>query len=157
MELRHLRYFVAVAETRHFNRAAERQHMAQPPLSQAIRQLEAELGVELLTRTTRHVALTPAGEVLYVDALRILAEVADSTVRMRHFAEGRSGVLRLGLTGVAAYTLLPRLARVVEQEHAADAAVDVVGGRPRPGAGGTRASPPAGRCATTAATWPPAR
>ncbi|WP_280496074.1 LysR family transcriptional regulator, partial [Nocardia farcinica] len=72
MELRHLRYFAAVAETRHFGRAAERLHMAQPALSQAIRQLEAELGAALLTRTTRQVALTPAGEFLLGEARRVL-------------------------------------------------------------------------------------
>jgi DNA-binding transcriptional LysR family regulator len=116
MELRHLRYFVAVAETRHFSRAAERLHMAQPPLSQAIRRLEAELGVDLLVRTTRRVQLTPAGATFYDDAVRILSQVEASVRRVSHYAEGRRGVLRIGVTGSAAYSELPRIVRVVERD-----------------------------------------
>lgn len=115
MELRHLRYFVAVAETRHFGKAAELLHMAQPPLSQAIRQLEADMNVELFNRTTRRVDLTSAGEAFYVDTLRVLKSVDDSTQRARLIAEGRHGILRLGLTGLAAYRQLPRIARLVKR------------------------------------------
>lgn len=116
MELRHLRYFVAVAETCHFGQAAERLQMAQPPLSQQIRQLEAELAVELLARTTRSVKLTPAGEVFLEDARRILRSVDDAARRARSFAEGKAGTLRIGLTGTASYTQVPRLARLVKDQ-----------------------------------------
>jgi DNA-binding transcriptional LysR family regulator len=116
MELRHLRYFVAVAETRHFGKAAENLHMAQPPLSQAIRRLEAELGVELFTRTTRQVALTGAGEVFRTDAERILKAVDEAAARVARFASGAEGVLRIGLTGAASYRQLPALARLVKRE-----------------------------------------
>ena len=113
MELRHLRYFAAVAETRHFGRAAEQLHLAQPALSQSIRQLEARLGTQLLTRTTRHVALTPAGEFLYDEAQRILGAVDDSVRGVRRLAEGRTGLVRIAFTGTAAFTELPRMARAV--------------------------------------------
>ncbi len=116
MELRHLRYFAAVAETCHFGRAAERLHMAQPALSQAIRQLEAELGTPLLERTTRQVSLTPAGEFLHKEALRLLGSLDDSVRSVRRIAEGRKGVVRLGLTGTAAFSHLPRIARIVKHE-----------------------------------------
>ncbi|WP_406724963.1 LysR substrate-binding domain-containing protein [Streptomyces sp. GD-15H] len=116
MELRHLRYFVAVAETRHFGKAAERLHMAQPPLSQAIRRLETELGVELFTRTTRQVALTGAGEVFRIDAERVLAAVDEAVARVARFASGAEGVLRIGLTGSASYRQLPALARLMKRE-----------------------------------------
>lgn len=116
MELRNLRYFLAVAETRHFGKAAERLRMAQPPLSQAIRRLETELGVELFTRTTRQVALTGAGEVFRTDVERILKAVDEAVARTGRFASGVQGVLRLGLTGSASYRQLPALARLLKSQ-----------------------------------------
>jgi DNA-binding transcriptional LysR family regulator len=116
MELRHLRYFVAVAETCHFGQAAEQLHVAQPALSYAIRQLEAELDASLFTRTTRQVSLTAAGEFLKTEAERILAGVDDAVRGVRRIAGGRSGLVRLGLTGTASFSHLPRIARVVKRE-----------------------------------------
>lgn len=116
MELRHLRYFVVVAETCHFGQAAERLQMAQPPLSQQIRHLEAELGIELLARTTRSVKLTPAGEAFLEDARRILRSVDEAGRRARRFADGKAGTLRIGLTGTASYAQLPILARLVKEQ-----------------------------------------
>jgi DNA-binding transcriptional LysR family regulator len=116
MELRHLRYFAAVAETCHFGQAADQLHVAQPALSHAIRQLEAELGVTLFNRTTRQVSLTTAGEFLQAEATRILAGVDDAVRGARRIAAGRGGLIRLGLTGTAAFSHLPRIARVVKRE-----------------------------------------
>jgi len=116
MELRHLRYFVVVAETCHFGQAAERLQIAQPPLSQQIRHLEAELGIGLFTRTTRSVKLTPAGESFLVDAQRILRSVDAAGRRARRFADGKAGTLRIGLTGTASYAQLPVLARLVKEQ-----------------------------------------
>jgi DNA-binding transcriptional LysR family regulator len=110
MELRHLRYFVAVAEERHFGRAAARLHIAQPPLSQQIRRLEDELGATLLYRTTRSVELAPAGEVLLVRAREILAAVDGATEDTRRAARGEFGRLAVGFTGSATYALLPSVA-----------------------------------------------
>lgn len=116
MELRHLRYFVAVAEERHFGRAAERLHMAQPPLSQQIRQLEAELGVTLLRRTTRRVDLTSAGE-SYLDKVReILSAVDVAGIEARKVDAGLVGRLVIGCVGSATYSLLPTLARSLREE-----------------------------------------
>ncbi|MGZ4446448.1 MAG: LysR family transcriptional regulator [Nocardioides sp.] len=116
MELRHLRYFVAVAEERHFGRAAERLHMAQPPLSQAVRRLEAELGVELLHRTTRRVDLTPAGAAYLARARVILGEVDDAGEEARRVDAGLVGRLSVACVGSATYSLLPRLARTLREE-----------------------------------------
>lgn len=113
MELRHLRYYVAVAEECHFGRAAARLHIAQPPLSQQIKQLEAELGVQLLTRSTRRVQLTPAGE-RYLDRAReILARVESAGDEARRVAAGRSGRVAIGFTGSATYELLPAVSRTL--------------------------------------------
>ncbi|MFE4001743.1 LysR family transcriptional regulator [Nocardioides sp. YIM B13467] len=116
MELRHLRYFVAVAEERHFGRAAERLHMAQPPLSQQIRQLEAELGLTLLTRTTRRVDLTPAGAAYLERAREILGAVDAAAHEAASIASGRRGRLLIGCVGSATYSLLPALARTLRAE-----------------------------------------
>ncbi|MCX2946943.1 LysR substrate-binding domain-containing protein [Lentzea sp. NEAU-D7] len=116
MELRHLRYFVAVAEERHFGRAAERLHMAQPPLSQQIQQLEAELGVTLLHRTTRKVELTDAGTVYLDRARAVLAAVDDAGAEARRVAEGLQGRLVVGCVGSATYSLLPAFARALREE-----------------------------------------
>jgi DNA-binding transcriptional LysR family regulator len=116
MELRHLRYFAAVADTCHFGQAAEQLHIAQPALSYAIRQLEDELNATLFNRTTRQVSLTPAGEFLKLEAARILVGVDDAERGVRRIAAGRSGLLRVGLTGTAAFSHLPRFARILRQE-----------------------------------------
>ena len=116
MELRHLRYFAEVAETRHFGRAADRLHMAQPALSQSIRQLEAELGTPLFVRTTRQVRLTPAGEFFQLEVARILESVEAGVRGVRRIAAGRQGLVRIAFTGSAAHTELPRMARIVKRE-----------------------------------------
>jgi DNA-binding transcriptional LysR family regulator len=116
MEMRQLRYFVMVARTRHFGQAAERLHMAQSPLSQAIRQLEAQIGTTLFHRTTRRVDLTPAGEAFLRDAERILASVDTAKERVQRIGAGHSGLLRVGCTGLAAYRHLPQLARIATRE-----------------------------------------
>lgn len=116
MELRHLRYFRAVAEERHFGRAAARLHMAQPPLSQQIRQLEAELGVTLLRRTTRRVDLTATGEAYLVRVRAILQAVDAAGHEARRIHEGLEGQVVLGCVGSATYSLLPALARALREQ-----------------------------------------
>jgi DNA-binding transcriptional LysR family regulator len=116
MELRHLRYFVAVGEECHFGRAAARLHIAQPPLSQQIKQLEDDLGVTLLIRSTRKVELTPAGQVYLERARTVLAAVAAAGVEAGRAAAGEIGRLAIGFTGSATYELLPTLTRVLRAD-----------------------------------------
>src|SRR6478609_8730337 len=116
MELRHLRYFVAVAEECHFGRAAQRLHIAQPPLSQQIKQLETELGVQLLTRSTRRVDLTPAGEQYLERARSILASVDAARDEAQLIRDGRMGRVTIGFTGSATYELLPSMSRLLRTE-----------------------------------------
>ena len=116
MELRHLRYFRAVAEELHFGRAAERLHIAQPPLSQQIRQLENELGFPLLIRTTRTVELTPAGQAYLERTVAILDAVDHAGTHARRIAEGTQGRLAIGCVGSATYSLLPRFVRALREE-----------------------------------------
>ncbi|WP_425955466.1 LysR family transcriptional regulator [Xylanimonas sp. McL0601] len=113
MELRHIRYFAGLARTLHFSRAAQQLHLTQPALSQAIRQLESEVGAKLLDRTTRQVTLTPAGQRLARDATHILAAVEESEAAVRRIAAGGADVLRLGLTHCAGQALLPGIAKAL--------------------------------------------
>lgn len=114
--VRQLHHFVAVAEERHFGRAAERLHMAQPPLSQQIRRLEAELGVALFVRTTRRVDLTPAGHAYLARAREILASVDGAAEEARRVAAGVVGHLTIGCVGSVTYSLLPALSRRLAEE-----------------------------------------
>ncbi|MGN6320318.1 MAG: LysR substrate-binding domain-containing protein [Dyella sp.] len=98
IELRHLRYFVAVADTLHFGKAAERLGMSQPPLSQQIRQLEDAVGARLLTRTNRRVALTEPGRVFLAEAREILARTDHAVDLVRRAQRGELGELRIGFT-----------------------------------------------------------
>ncbi len=107
MELRQLRYFIAVAEELHFRRAAERLHMSQPPLSQQIRALEDELGFTLLTRTRRRVELTPAGEAFLRDARALLSELDGAVATARRIDAGQTGRLRVGFVGSALLSIVP--------------------------------------------------
>lgn len=112
MKLRHLRYFVAVAEARHFTRAAQRLGIGQPPLSQQIRSLERELGVSLFDRLPRGVALTPAGERLLLDARQLLTDAENAMARARRAARGDIGRLRIGMINSAPFhPFVPRVIR----------------------------------------------
>lgn len=115
MDTRHLRYFVAVAEERHFGRAAERLHMAQPPLSQQIKQFEDQLGTKLFIRTTRRVELTAAGQMLLTRARALLQEHDQLARDVRTVGNGASGVLRLGSTGTATYRVMPQLIELTSE------------------------------------------
>jgi DNA-binding transcriptional LysR family regulator len=116
-ELRHLRYFVMVAEELNFSRAATRLHMAQPPLSVAIRQLERELGTDLFVRTSREVRLTPAGEAFLDGARRTLAEADRAVDAAKRVASGELGQLRLGFSWSARFETLPTLGRAFKARH----------------------------------------
>ncbi len=111
MELRHLRYFVAVGEHLHFGRAAQALHISQPPLSRQIRSLEQEVGAELFARTSRRVQLTAAGETLLTEAKLLLQHADRLATRTREAALGARGRLAIGFISVADYNVLPGLLR----------------------------------------------
>ncbi|MEU6116752.1 LysR family transcriptional regulator [Streptomyces sp. NPDC047117] len=119
MELRHLTAFVAVAEELHFGRAAKRLQMAQPPLSQQIRQLEKELGVQLFERNTRSVRLTSAGQ-SFLDPVRtVLADLDTATRATKAAGRGEYGRVTIGFAGASTHETLPLLTRAVRAAHPA--------------------------------------
>ena len=125
MELRHLRYFLAVAEAGSLTKAADKLRMQQPPLGQQIKALEAELGVELFDRRPKRLVLNAAGQVFLEGARRTLASAEDTMEHVRRFATGERGLLRVGYTSSASFhRLTPSLVRAF---HAAypQAQVDV--------------------------------
>jgi len=109
MELRHLRYFAAVADTLNFGRAAAQLHISQPPLSRQIQALERELGTPLFTRGAQGVRMTAAGRALAPEARRLLRDAAALVDGARHLAAGGAGSLRIGFITPAAYNVLPRV------------------------------------------------
>ena len=116
MELRHLRSFTVLADERHFGRAAARLHIAQPALSQQIKQLERELGVSLFSRSTRRVEPTEAGLRFAEHARTVLGDVARAESDMEQLASGHAGRVSIGFIGTATYDVLPRVAREVRRE-----------------------------------------
>ncbi|MDQ2819802.1 MAG: LysR family transcriptional regulator [Pseudomonadota bacterium] len=109
IDLKQLKYFLAVAEEKSFSRAAERLHISQPPLSQQIMKLESELGVRLFARTTRTFELTVAGRALMVEATDMLAKMRMTIDTIRQIDRGEVGRLRVGIVGSAMWGPIPRL------------------------------------------------
>lgn len=125
VEFRELRYFTILCEELHFGRAAERLHISQSPLSQTIAQLERKLGTRLLDRSSRHVRLTPAGEVLLEHALRLLQELDDAVGATRRAGAGESGMLRIAVGPISRDTILPALRHELDDRFP-NLAVEVV-------------------------------
>src|SRR6478609_4068802 len=116
MELRHLRYFVAVAEERNFTRAAQRLHIAQPPLSRQIQQLEETLGVQLFERNSRPLKLTETGKFFYSHAVQLLAQTAELESMTRRVGNIERS-LSVGFVGSTLYGMLPKIIRRFRDEN----------------------------------------
>lgn len=117
MELRHLRYFLAVAEELHFGRAAARIHIAQPPLSQQIKQLEREIGVQLFKRTKRSVELTEAGKVFQREAYAVLGRLEKGVLKTQLANRGEAGWLGIGFLSSINYDVLPNVIRKFRNQY----------------------------------------
>jgi len=117
MELRHLRYFQAVAEELSFSRAARRLHVAQPALSRAVKEVESALGTPVLERSRHHVRLTPAGAVLLHETASLLERYEETLRRVQRTAAGEEGELRLGYIGPPTQPFLGRLLREYRRRH----------------------------------------
>lgn len=119
MELRHLRYFVVLAEELHFGRAARRLAISQPPLSVAIRQLEESVGARLFERNSKEVRLTPAGQALQASARRLLRQAEEAALEARDVSQGSAGRLRIGFVGAMLYRGLPQALARFQAQHPA--------------------------------------
>lgn len=119
MELRHLRYFVVLAEELHFGRAARRLAISQPPLSVAIRQLEESVGARLFERNSKEVRLTPAGGVLQNSARLLLRQAEEAALEARDVSQGSAGRLRIGFVGAMLYRGLPQALAKFQAKHPA--------------------------------------
>ena len=117
MELRHLRYFIAVAEELHFGRAANRLQISQPPLSQQIKQLEMELGLLLFSRTRQQVELTSAGKSFLQNAYKIMNLIDQASEEAKRVDRGESGELILAFTGAIAFELLPTILKSYRDKY----------------------------------------
>ena len=117
MKVKWLEYFVAVAEERHFGRAAERLGIAQPPLSRQIKQIEDELGVLLFSRGRSQVALTQAGEKLLERAQEILERLEEAQLEARRIGQGAEGRLRIGFVGSSTYGVVPNILKSYRRHH----------------------------------------
>src|SRR5438067_7371582 len=117
MELRHLRYFTAVVECKGYREASRRLHIAQPSISQAVSDLEDELGLKLFSRTGRNARLRPEGEIFYADAVRILQLSETAILTAKRAAQGKVGRLSIGFIGSATLSFLPDLIRRYKLEY----------------------------------------
>ena len=117
MELRHLRYFTAVVESKGYREASRRLHIAQPSISEAVSGLEEELGLKLFSRTHRNARLTPEGEIFHADAVRILQLAETAILTAKRAAQGKVGRLSIGFIGPATLSFLPDLIRRYKLEY----------------------------------------
>ena len=117
MELRHLRYFIAVADEQSFSRAAERLHMAQPPLSHQIKDLEKELGVQLFDRKSHPIQLTPAGQAFLEECRATLAQLEQAVHKTQRIHQGELGYLTVGFTSSMANGVFPEMLRTFRQRY----------------------------------------
>jgi DNA-binding transcriptional LysR family regulator len=117
MELRHLRYFTAVVECKGYREASRQLHIAQPSISEAVSDLEDELGLKLFLRTHRKARLTPEGEIFYADAVRILQQAETAILTAKRAAQGKVGRLSIGFIGSATLSFLPDLIRRYKLEY----------------------------------------
>lgn len=117
MELRHLRYFVAVAEHLHFGRAAKQLNISQPPLSHQIKNLEEEIGVRLLLRNNKEVRLTPAGKHFLGAAKNCIATLDREITLTQRIAEGQHGRISIGFSGTMSFHLIPSIVKHLNRSH----------------------------------------